>query len=55
MLAFQAFDANVRAQPDYLPFVAAAGMFLLEADDIAELNFYNHTFLSQNTALTRFR
>ena len=42
MLALKAFDADVSAQPDYLPFVAPAGVLLLEADHIAELYFHNH-------------
>ena len=42
MLALKAFDADVSAQPDYLPFVATAGVLLLEADHIAELYFHNH-------------
>jgi hypothetical protein len=34
MLTFQAFNPDISAEADYLPFVAAAGMLLFEADYI---------------------
>ena len=42
MLALEAFDADVCAEPDYLPFGAAAGVLFLEGDDVAELDDHNH-------------
>jgi len=32
--AFKALNPNVSAEPDYLPFIATAGVFLLEANHI---------------------
>ena len=40
MLTFKAFDANIGAQPEYTPFVAATRMFFLEMYHIA--NLYPH-------------
>ena len=42
VLALEAFNADVRAQPYYLPFVAAAGVLLLEADNVTKFYFHNH-------------
>ena len=42
MLALQAFDADVSAKTDHLPFVVAAGVFFLQTDSIAD--FYIHGF-----------
>jgi hypothetical protein len=36
-LALEAFNPDICPQPDHLPFIAAAGVLLLEADDIAQL------------------
>ena len=36
-LALEAFNADVGSYPDHLPLIAAAGVLLLEADDIAQL------------------
>ena len=44
VLAFEAFNPDVHTQPDYLPFVTAARVFLLEADDVTKFYFHNHTF-----------
>jgi len=41
---FKALNPNVSAEPDYLPFIAAAGVFLLETDHITQLYFHNHAF-----------
>ena len=41
-LAFLAFNPDVCPQPHYLPFVAAAGVLLLEADDVSQLYLHNH-------------
>ncbi len=38
--AGEAVDAYVRPQPGYLPLVAAAGVPLLEADNITQLYFH---------------
>jgi hypothetical protein len=35
----QANNADISADPDYLPFVTAAGVLFLESDDITEINF----------------
>ncbi len=37
VLAFKAFNTDIGAEPDYLPLIAAAGVLLLELDDIAQL------------------
>ncbi len=37
MLTFETFNTYVSAKPDYLPFIAAAGMLLLEANHITKL------------------
>jgi len=44
VLAFKAFDADVSAKPDYLPFIAAAGVLLLQTDDIAQLYLHYHSY-----------
>ena len=36
-LTFKTFNTYISAKPDYLPFIAAAGMLLLEANHITEL------------------
>jgi len=48
VLAFQAFNAYIRTKSDYLPFIAAAGMLLLEANHITELYLHNHLFISKS-------
>jgi len=35
VLTFKTFDAYISAEPDHLPFIAAAGMLFLEANYIA--------------------
>jgi hypothetical protein len=35
----QANNTDISADPDYLPFVTAAGVLLLQSDDITEINF----------------
>jgi hypothetical protein len=42
--AFKALNPNVNAQPDYLPLIATAGVFLLEANHITQLYFHSHSF-----------
>jgi len=44
VLTFKAFNPDISTESDYLPFVTAAGVFLLEADDITQLYFHDHTF-----------
>jgi len=44
VLAFEAFNPDISTESDYLPFIAAAGMLLLQADDITQLYFHDHTF-----------
>lgn len=44
MLAFETFDSYISAQPDYLPFIAPAGMLFLEADYIAQPYIHDHSF-----------
>jgi len=39
-LAFEALNADISADPDYLPLIATAGMFLLEAHHITQLYFH---------------
>ena len=41
MPAFKALNLNVSAETDYLPLIAAAGVFLLEADHITQLYLHN--------------
>ncbi len=43
-LTLEAFDANVGAEPDYLPLIAAAGVLLLEANHVAQLYLGDHCF-----------
>jgi len=42
VLAFKAFNTDVCPQSHYLPFIAAAGMLLLEVNDITQLYLHNH-------------
>ena len=42
MLAALAPDADISTEPDYLPFIAAAGVLLLEADDVAQSYLGDH-------------
>jgi len=42
VLAPEAFNPDIGAKPDYLPFIAAAGVPFFEADDIAEFYLHNH-------------
>ena len=42
--AFEALHPNVGAESDHLPLVAAAGVFLLEADHVTQLYLHNHSF-----------
>jgi len=41
---FEALNRNVSTKPDYLPLIAAAGVFLLETDHITQLYLHNHSF-----------
>jgi len=41
---FKALNPNVGTEPDYLPLIAAAGMFFLETNHITQLDFHNHSF-----------
>jgi len=41
-LAFEAFNPDISTEPDYLPLIATAGMFLLEAHHITQLYLHNH-------------
>jgi hypothetical protein len=41
-LALEALDTYVGTEPDYLPLIAAAGVFFLEAHDVAQLYLNNH-------------
>jgi hypothetical protein len=40
-LAFETFYAYIRPQSHYLPLITAAGVLLLQADYITELDFHN--------------
>jgi len=42
-LALNAFNPDISPEPDYLPFVAAAGVLLLEANYITQLYLHNHS------------
>ena len=44
VLALKAFYPYVGSKPHHLPFIAAAGVFLLEADYVIQFNLYNHSF-----------
>ena len=44
MLAFEAFDSYISAQPDYLPFITTTGVLFLEADYIAQPYLHDHSF-----------
>jgi hypothetical protein len=51
-LALQANDANVGADPDHLPVVAAAGVLLFQSDYVSEVNIRhrkNTKFQAPNT------
>lgn len=39
-LAFEAPDADVSTYSDHLPLVVAAGVFLLETDDVTQSDFH---------------
>jgi len=45
MLALEAFNPDVGTKPDYLPFIAAAGVLFLEPDDITHPYLHGY-FLS---------
>ena len=42
VLTFETFNPNISAKPDYLPLVATARMFLLEANHITQLYLHNY-------------
>ena len=42
-LAFEALNADISAEPDYLPLIATAGVFLLEAHHITQLYCHDHS------------
>ena len=44
MPTFKALNPNVSTKSDYLPLIAAAGVFLLETNHIAQL--YLHSYSS---------
>jgi len=48
-MAFKAFYAYISPQPHHLPLVAAAGVFLLEPDDVTELNLHDHSTVAVTT------
>jgi hypothetical protein len=50
-LALETLDTDVGTQPGYLPFIAAAGVFLLQADDITQSYLHNHDFSLANRIL----
>ncbi len=39
---FKALNPNVSAESDYLPLIAAAGVFLLEANHVTQPYLHNH-------------
>jgi len=41
---FKALNPNVSTRLDYLPFIATAGVFLLETNHITQLYLHNHAF-----------
>ena len=43
MLAFKALEANISAESDYLPLIAAAGVLLLKANHVPQLYLHNHS------------
>ena len=43
-MALEAFYTYISPQPHHLPLIAAAGMNLLEADHVTELNLHNHGY-----------
>jgi hypothetical protein len=45
MPALEALHPDVGASSDYPPLVAAAGVFLLEADYVAQLYLHDHCFI----------
>jgi len=51
--AFKALNPNVSTQPDYLPLIAAAGVFLLETNHIIQLYLHNHSFYLKANAWLR--
>ena len=44
MLALKALNPYIGTDPDYLPFIAPAGVLLLEANYITQLYLHNHSF-----------
>jgi hypothetical protein len=40
--AFETLKTDIRAEPDHLPVITAAGMDFFETDDITEPGFLNH-------------
>jgi len=42
MLTTLAPDSDIGTESDYLPFIAAAGVFLLETDDVAQSYLGDH-------------
>jgi len=45
-LAFKALNANISPNSNHLPFITAAGMFLLEANHITQPYLHNHSHAS---------
>ena len=43
MLAFKAFNTNISAEPDYLPLIAATGVFFLKANYVTQLYLHDHS------------
>ena len=48
MPAFYALHTNISPEPNHFPLVATAGVFLLQANHVAQSYFHNHFFTSQN-------
>jgi hypothetical protein len=46
-LTLKTSDADVSTEPDYLPFVAATGMFLFQANHITQYYVHNNSCLSE--------
>jgi hypothetical protein len=42
VIAFLAFDADIRTQSNHTPFIGSAGMHLPQAYNIAKLDFHDH-------------
>jgi len=42
VLAFEAFNPDIGAEPDHLPFIAATRVLFLQADHVAQFYLHHH-------------